>query len=108
MAFSGHTEFLAQRTGADVVMMLVGATASGPLRVALVTTHLPLSAVPASITRELLTRTVRIVADELSAKFRIDKPHRRLWRCASKALTPPDRFPLTRSSFRPKRANSIA
>jgi 4-hydroxythreonine-4-phosphate dehydrogenase len=74
ITFSGHTEFLAQRTGADVVMMLVGATATGPLRVALVTTHLPLSAVPASITRELLTRTVRIVADELRAKFRISKP----------------------------------
>jgi 4-hydroxythreonine-4-phosphate dehydrogenase len=74
MAFSGHTEFLAQRTGATVVMMLVGATASGPLRVALATTHVPLAAVPAAITRELLTRTVRIVADELSAKFRIAKP----------------------------------
>jgi 4-hydroxythreonine-4-phosphate dehydrogenase len=74
MAFSGHTEFLAERTGATVVMMLVGATASGPLRVALATTHMPLSAVPAAITHELLTRTVRIVADELTAKFRIAKP----------------------------------
>ena len=74
MAFSGHTEFLAERTGATVVMMLVGATAAGPLRVALTTTHLPLSAVPAAITEALVTRTVRIVADELSAKFRIAKP----------------------------------
>src|ERR1700694_2758604 len=74
MAFSGHTEFLAERTGATVVMMLVGATATGPLRVALTTTHLPLSAVPAAITEALVTRTVRIVADELSAKFGIDKP----------------------------------
>ena len=74
MAFSGHTEFLAERTGATVVMMLVGATATGPLRVALTTTHLPLSAVPAAITEALVTRTVRIVADELSAKFRIAKP----------------------------------
>jgi len=74
MAFSGHTEFLAQRTGSTVVMMLVGATAAGPMRVALTTTHIPLSAVPAAITGELLTRTVRIVADELSAKFRVAKP----------------------------------
>ena len=74
IAFSGHTEFLAGRTGATVVMMLVGATATGPLRVALTTTHMPLSAVPAAITEALVTRTVRIVADELSAKFRIAKP----------------------------------
>jgi 4-hydroxythreonine-4-phosphate dehydrogenase len=73
-AFSGHTEFLAERTGATVVMMLVGATATGPLRVALATTHVPLSAVASAITEALLTRTVRIVADELSAKFRIAKP----------------------------------
>lgn len=72
--FSGHTEFLAERTGASVVMMLVGATAAGPLRVALATTHVPLSAVAAAITDALLTRTVRIVAAELSAKFRIAKP----------------------------------
>ena len=74
IAFSGHTEFLAERTGATVVMMLVGATATGPLRVALTTTHLPLSAVPAAITEALVTRTVRIVADELTAKFGIAKP----------------------------------
>src|ERR1700682_5500865 len=73
-AFSGHTEFLAERTGATVVMLLVGATANGPLRVALATTHLPLYAVPGAITEALLTRTVRIVADELAAKFRIAKP----------------------------------
>jgi 4-hydroxythreonine-4-phosphate dehydrogenase len=74
MAFTGHTEFLAERTGANVVMMLVGATASGPLRVALATTHMPLSAVPAAITEALLLRTVRIVADDLVAKFRIARP----------------------------------
>jgi 4-hydroxythreonine-4-phosphate dehydrogenase len=73
-AFSGHTEFLAERTGATVVMLLVGATANGPLRVALATTHLPLYAVAGAITEALLTRTVRIVADELRTKFRIAKP----------------------------------
>jgi len=73
--FTGHTEFLAQRTGAtDVVMLLVGAAPWGSLRVALATTHLPLSAVPAAITRESLTKTLRIVASDLAAKFGIAKP----------------------------------
>jgi 4-hydroxythreonine-4-phosphate dehydrogenase len=74
IAFSGHTEFLAGRTRSSVVMMLVGATANGPLRVALVTTHLPLIDVPAAITEAALTRTVRIVSGELVAKFRIASP----------------------------------
>jgi 4-hydroxythreonine-4-phosphate dehydrogenase len=73
--FTGHTEFLAQRTGAAaVVMLLVGAAPWGSLRVALVTTHLPLAAVPAAITRETLTQTLRIVAADLAHKFGIVKP----------------------------------
>ena len=73
--FTGHTEFLAQRTGAaHVVMMLVGRTTSGWLRVALATTHLPLAAVPAAITRAGLERTLRTVATELVAKFGIAAP----------------------------------
>ncbi|HEX6612722.1 MAG TPA: 4-hydroxythreonine-4-phosphate dehydrogenase PdxA, partial [Rhodanobacteraceae bacterium] len=69
-AFSGHTEFFAQRAGCDVVMML----ASPGLRVALATTHLPLAKVPAAITRESLARTLRIVRAELVAKFGIAQP----------------------------------
>jgi 4-hydroxythreonine-4-phosphate dehydrogenase len=68
--FSGHTEFFARRAGADVVMML----ASPELRVALATTHLPLAAVPAAITREALERVLRIVHAELRAKFGIAEP----------------------------------
>ncbi|HWX65302.1 MAG TPA: 4-hydroxythreonine-4-phosphate dehydrogenase PdxA [Rhodanobacter sp.] len=68
--FSGHTEFFAARTHADVVMML----ASPELRVALATTHLPLAAVSAAITRESLTRTLRIVHAELRHKFGIAEP----------------------------------
>lgn len=68
--FSGHTEFFAERAGADVVMML----ASDTLRVALATTHLPLAEVPAAITRERIERTLRIVARELTAKFGIARP----------------------------------
>jgi 4-hydroxythreonine-4-phosphate dehydrogenase len=74
IAFSGHTEFLAERTRSSVVMMLVGATPTGPLRVALVTTHLPLSAVPAAINEALVIRTVRIVAADLASKFGIATP----------------------------------
>jgi 4-hydroxythreonine-4-phosphate dehydrogenase len=68
--FSGHTEFFAERAHADVVMML----ASPELRVALATTHLPLAAVSAAITRESLTRTLRIVHAELRLKFGITEP----------------------------------
>ena len=68
--FSGHTEFFAQRAGCDVVMMLVAER----LRVALVTTHLPLSAVPAAITRETLLTTLRILDADLRGRFGIDAP----------------------------------
>ncbi len=68
--FSGHTEYFAERAHADVVMML----ASPELRVALVTTHLPLVAVSAAITRDALTRTLRIVHAELRAKFGLARP----------------------------------
>ena len=66
VAFSGHTEYFAQRAGCDVVMML----ASPELRVALATTHLPLARVSAAITADLLDRTLNIVHYELVAKFR--------------------------------------
>jgi len=75
-AFTGHTEFLAARTGAPhVVMMLVGGRGTQTLRVALATTHLPLAAVPAAITRESLAATLTVVAGELASKFRIARPH---------------------------------
>lgn len=66
VTFSGHTEYLADNTGTRrVVMMLVG----GGLRVALVTTHLPLSAVPAAITQPVLEETLRIVHRALVTRF---------------------------------------
>lgn len=68
--FSGHTEFFAERVHANVVMML----ASPELRVALATTHLPLSAVPAAITRDTLERVLRIVHGELREKFGLAAP----------------------------------
>ncbi|HYR01538.1 MAG TPA: 4-hydroxythreonine-4-phosphate dehydrogenase PdxA [Casimicrobiaceae bacterium] len=69
--FTGHTEFLAARTGTPrVVMLLVG----GGYRVALVTTHLALSAVPAAITREAVAATIAIVAAALARDFGIARP----------------------------------
>lgn len=69
--FVGHTEYLAERTGAkDVVMMLVG----GGLRVALATTHLALKDVPRSLSREGLERTVRILCTELAGRFGVAAP----------------------------------
>ena len=60
--FIGHTEYLAEKTGTPlVVMMLAGATERGPLRVALVTTHLPLKDVPAAITADVLEQTLRMM-----------------------------------------------
>jgi len=71
VAFTGHTEYLAERTRTPkVVMMLVG----GTLRVALATTHLPLSGVPAAITRENVEQTLRIVDRDLRTRFGIAKP----------------------------------
>ena len=70
-AFTGHTEYLADRTGTALpVMMLL----SGTLRVALVTTHLPLSAVPRAITRERLLATLRIVHAGLERDFALQRP----------------------------------
>jgi 4-hydroxythreonine-4-phosphate dehydrogenase len=71
IAFTGHTEFLAERTRTErVVMMLVG----GDMRVALATTHLALRAVPDAITRESLEATLRIVHDDLIRRFGIARP----------------------------------
>ena len=69
--FTGHTEYLANRTRAALpVMMLL----SGDLRVALVTTHLALAEVPRAITRERLTATLRIVHSDLERHFGLSEP----------------------------------
>ena len=71
IAFSGHTEYLADRTATPrVVMMLAGAG----LRVALATTHLALKDIPAAITRSDLEITIRILHADLRSKFGIARP----------------------------------
>jgi 4-hydroxythreonine-4-phosphate dehydrogenase len=70
IAYSGTTELLATQAGCDVVMML----GHDALRVALVTTHLPLRAVPDAITPHAVERTLRIVGAALRHDFGIDTP----------------------------------
>ncbi len=75
IAFTGHTEFLAARTHTPrVVMLLVGGEAAAPLRVALVTTHLPLADVSASITQGAVAATIAITAEALERRFGIPAP----------------------------------
>ncbi len=75
VAFTGHTEYLAERTATPrVVMMLAGDTEHGPLRVALATTHLPLKAVPAAITPAMLEQVLRILHDDLREKYGLAQP----------------------------------
>ena len=69
--FSGHTEYLAARTGARTVVMMLAAPG---LRVALATTHLPLVQVPAAITRDSLEAVLRCLHAELVDKFSIADP----------------------------------
>lgn len=69
--FSGHTEFLAQVTHTEKVVMML---ATRNLRVALATTHIPLSAVPRAITGKLLEQTLAILHSDLEAKFALPNP----------------------------------
>jgi len=71
IAFSGHTEFLADLTGTEQVVMML---ATRGLRVALVTTHLPLRQVADAITPERITRVTRILHADLQHKFGIAQP----------------------------------
>jgi len=77
VAFSGHTEYLAEKTNTPkVVMMLAGQPGGGQayLRVALATTHLPLKDVPAALTRENLAQVIGIIDSDLKSKFGINAP----------------------------------
>jgi 4-hydroxythreonine-4-phosphate dehydrogenase len=73
IAFTGHTEYLAEATGTPrVVMMLAGGRPM--LRVALATTHLPLSEVPRAIDADGLSETLRILDADLRSRFGIARP----------------------------------
>ena len=70
IAFSGHTEYLAERVGGYPVMMLT----AGSLRVALATTHLPLADVPAAISAPLINEVLGIIDRDLTAWLGKSKP----------------------------------
>ncbi|MBU3637983.1 4-hydroxythreonine-4-phosphate dehydrogenase PdxA [Polynucleobacter sp. AP-RePozz3-80-G7] len=81
--FTGHTEYLAQRCKVShVVMMLcaplpigfLGLKVPRDLRVALVTTHLPLKEVAPAVSYDLILETIQIVNQDLQQKFGIAKP----------------------------------
>lgn len=70
ISFSGHTEYIANITGGNPVMML----AAPGLRVALATTHLPLSEVSQTITQNRLRTILRILHQDLCKRFSITNP----------------------------------
>ena len=70
--FTGHTEFLAKKTSTKKVVMML---ATNGLKVALVTTHMPLSDVSKNITQDLLKETIYILNSELKKKFSIKQPN---------------------------------
>jgi 4-hydroxythreonine-4-phosphate dehydrogenase len=69
--FKGHTEYLAEKTGTERVVMML---ASDVMRVALVTTHLPLRAVPDAVTADEIKLISRILHKDLRKRFGLDQP----------------------------------
>jgi 4-hydroxythreonine-4-phosphate dehydrogenase len=72
IGFSGHTEYLQARCHSDRVVMMLATTS---LKVALATTHLPLSKVAQAITPNRLKQVLEILHQQLQQCFRIDRPH---------------------------------
>lgn len=70
--FTGHTEFFEERSHSPKVVMML---ATEEMRVALVTTHLPIKAIPDAITPELLREIIGILHYDLQTKFGIPQPH---------------------------------
>lgn len=71
IAFSGHTEYLAQKTDTETVVMML---ATADMRVALATTHLPLRKVSDAITKDLLHNVIEILNHDLKTKFAVQQP----------------------------------
>ncbi|WP_414718702.1 4-hydroxythreonine-4-phosphate dehydrogenase PdxA [Trinickia sp.] len=72
--FTGHTEYLAERTGTLRVVMMLAGTGVRPLRVALATTHLPLRDVPDALTIDGLVETLAIIDRDLRRDFGLPVP----------------------------------
>ena len=71
ITFSGHTEYLADKTNTQTVVMML---ATEQLRVALATTHLPLREVTDAIDSTLLTEVIEILYNDLKTMFNIAQP----------------------------------
>lgn len=71
VAFSGHTEFFAEQSNTPLVVMML---ATEGLRVALVTTHIPLAYVSKAVTSERLEKIIHILHKDLVEKFAIETP----------------------------------
>ncbi|RBW64027.1 4-hydroxythreonine-4-phosphate dehydrogenase PdxA [Vibrionales bacterium C3R12] len=71
VAFSGHTEFFAEKSNTPLVVMML---ATEGLRVALVTTHIPLAYVSEAVTEERLEKIIKILHQDLVEKFAIENP----------------------------------
>ncbi|WP_201546635.1 4-hydroxythreonine-4-phosphate dehydrogenase PdxA, partial [Psychrobacter lutiphocae] len=69
--FTGHTEFFMQQSGCDKVVMML---ANAMMKVALVTTHLPLVKVAEAITKDNVRQTVQILITDLQQKFGLKQP----------------------------------
>jgi len=75
IAFTGHTEYLAELSNTKkVVMMLAAPESKHQLRVALATTHLPLAKVSEAITRENLKEVITILNRDMKEHFGVSKP----------------------------------
>jgi 4-hydroxythreonine-4-phosphate dehydrogenase len=72
--FTGHTEYLAERTHTPRVVMMLAGTGERPLRVALATTHLPLKDVSAALTVDGIVETLSIIHRDLKAMFGLARP----------------------------------
>ena len=75
--FPGHTEFLQTLTGAAEVTMMMAAERTpigGPLRLALLTAHMPLGDVPDALNVDLVTTKTQIAIDALRRWWGIPQP----------------------------------
>lgn len=71
VAFSGHTEFFAEQSDTPLVVMML---ATEGLRVALVTTHIPLAYVSKAVTEERLSSIMHILHQDMVSKFALPDP----------------------------------
>ncbi|MDU0810009.1 MAG: 4-hydroxythreonine-4-phosphate dehydrogenase PdxA [Burkholderia sp.] len=72
--FTGHTEYIAERTHTRRVVMMLSGTGKLPLRIALATTHIPLKQVSESLTIDGLEETLVIIDRDLRRNFNLTAP----------------------------------